>query len=419
MPRLDTATGRHSGCAATTARRARGATASSSGESRLAAWRLRARGLAPGDRLLTWSPSCPELPAAYFGAMRAGLIIVPLDLRMSPDVDPADRRAVRGTPARHRHRPRRARPGGCRPGHAPDHRRRGAVGRARRFLPVRLGDPAGGLAVAAARGHVPPHLHLGHDRHAEGRDARPRQRPRRRRLVPAGDPADGPPHRLAPAAVAPLRAVGRAHVRPQPRGRHPVRPEPQPAGHLRGDPRPPDDVDGRRAPGPRPVLERHRARGREAGSDRDVRPPSAPRPTAADGRPTGHLPPGSRPVRRRAAPHGLGRRLPAAGGPAGLGGPRRPRHPGLRRDRDGLRNGDHPGGPRSRNGRSATARRRDAAGRGRRGPVPRPIGHERLLAGSRRHGSAAFTADGWYQDGRPRPPRPAAAVSSCRGASGT
>ena len=53
--------------------------------SRLAAWRLRALGLAPGDRLLTWSPSTPELPAAYFGAMRARLIIVPLDLRMSPD----------------------------------------------------------------------------------------------------------------------------------------------------------------------------------------------------------------------------------------------------------------------------------------------------------------------------------------------
>ncbi len=53
--------------------------------SRLAAWRLRARGLQTGDRLLTWSPSCPELPATYFGAMRAGLILVPLDLRMSPD----------------------------------------------------------------------------------------------------------------------------------------------------------------------------------------------------------------------------------------------------------------------------------------------------------------------------------------------
>ncbi|MGH2926202.1 MAG: AMP-binding protein, partial [Solirubrobacterales bacterium] len=53
--------------------------------SRLAAWRLRALGLEVGDRILTWSPSTPELPATYFGAMRAGLIIVPLDLRMSAD----------------------------------------------------------------------------------------------------------------------------------------------------------------------------------------------------------------------------------------------------------------------------------------------------------------------------------------------
>ena len=52
---------------------------------RVAAWRLKALGLAPGDRLMTWSPSTPELPAAYFGAMRAGLILVPLDLRMSPE----------------------------------------------------------------------------------------------------------------------------------------------------------------------------------------------------------------------------------------------------------------------------------------------------------------------------------------------
>jgi long-chain acyl-CoA synthetase len=54
--------------------------------SRLVAWRLRQQiGLQPGDRVLTWSPSAPELPAAYFGAMRAGLILVPLDLRMSTD----------------------------------------------------------------------------------------------------------------------------------------------------------------------------------------------------------------------------------------------------------------------------------------------------------------------------------------------
>lgn len=53
--------------------------------SRIAAWRLRSRGLQPGDRLLTWSPSAPSLAATYFGAMRAGLILVPLDLRMAPD----------------------------------------------------------------------------------------------------------------------------------------------------------------------------------------------------------------------------------------------------------------------------------------------------------------------------------------------
>ena len=53
--------------------------------SRIAAWRLRALGLNEGDRILTWSPSTPDLPAAYFGAMRAGLVLVPLDLRMAPD----------------------------------------------------------------------------------------------------------------------------------------------------------------------------------------------------------------------------------------------------------------------------------------------------------------------------------------------
>jgi long-chain acyl-CoA synthetase len=51
----------------------------------IAAWRLRALGLKPGDRILTWSPSEPALAAVYFGAMRARLVLVPLDLRMSGD----------------------------------------------------------------------------------------------------------------------------------------------------------------------------------------------------------------------------------------------------------------------------------------------------------------------------------------------
>jgi long-chain acyl-CoA synthetase len=52
---------------------------------KVAAFRLRALGLQHGDRVLTWSPSTPELPATYFGAMRAGVVYVPLDLRMSKD----------------------------------------------------------------------------------------------------------------------------------------------------------------------------------------------------------------------------------------------------------------------------------------------------------------------------------------------
>ena len=66
--------------------------------SRIAGWRLRALGLEPGDRVLTWSPSTPELPAVYFGAMRARLVVVPLDLRMSTD---AVEGIVRVSGARH------------------------------------------------------------------------------------------------------------------------------------------------------------------------------------------------------------------------------------------------------------------------------------------------------------------------------
>ncbi|MEO8228546.1 MAG: AMP-binding protein [Chloroflexota bacterium] len=53
--------------------------------SRAVAWRLRSAGVAAGDRMLTWSPSTPAVPAVYFGAIRAGVVIVPLDLRMAPD----------------------------------------------------------------------------------------------------------------------------------------------------------------------------------------------------------------------------------------------------------------------------------------------------------------------------------------------
>ena len=65
---------------------------------RIAAWRLRALDLEPGDRILTWGPSSPEIPAAYFCAMHARLVIVPLDIRMSTE---AVQTVVRASGARH------------------------------------------------------------------------------------------------------------------------------------------------------------------------------------------------------------------------------------------------------------------------------------------------------------------------------
>jgi long-chain acyl-CoA synthetase len=66
--------------------------------SRIIAWRLRGLGLESGDRLLVWTPSSPAVPALFFGAMRAGLTLVPLDLRMSSD---AIERIVQRADARH------------------------------------------------------------------------------------------------------------------------------------------------------------------------------------------------------------------------------------------------------------------------------------------------------------------------------
>jgi long-chain acyl-CoA synthetase len=52
----------------------------------LAAWRMRALGLTPGSRLLTWAASGPDLVALFLGALRAEVILVPLDLRMTDEV---------------------------------------------------------------------------------------------------------------------------------------------------------------------------------------------------------------------------------------------------------------------------------------------------------------------------------------------
>ena len=154
--------------------------------SRIAAWRLRALGLNPGDRVLTWSPSTPALPAAYFGAMYAGLVFVPLDARMAPDtvgriVDRSG--AVRLLLGSGRDAPD---PREVELERFPTSIVEDAVRRARRHVPARLGGAARGLAAPEARRHLRARVHLGHDRQPQGRDPHPRERARRARCRSTG-----------------------------------------------------------------------------------------------------------------------------------------------------------------------------------------------------------------------------------------
>ncbi len=46
---------------------------------------LQGRGLTKGDRVILWGPNCPQWVLAFFGCLRAGVIVVPLDLRSAAD----------------------------------------------------------------------------------------------------------------------------------------------------------------------------------------------------------------------------------------------------------------------------------------------------------------------------------------------
>ncbi|HKZ50168.1 MAG TPA: AMP-binding protein, partial [Dehalococcoidia bacterium] len=43
------------------------------------------QGIQRGERVLVWAPNSPQLVAAYFGAMLAGIVLVPLDAYSAPD----------------------------------------------------------------------------------------------------------------------------------------------------------------------------------------------------------------------------------------------------------------------------------------------------------------------------------------------
>ena len=46
---------------------------------------LQQRGVAKGDRVIIWGPNSPHWVLAYFGMIRAGAIVVPLDMRSTPE----------------------------------------------------------------------------------------------------------------------------------------------------------------------------------------------------------------------------------------------------------------------------------------------------------------------------------------------
>ena len=46
---------------------------------------LQGRGLSKGDQVILWGPNSPHWVLAYFGCLRAGLVLIPLDLRSAPD----------------------------------------------------------------------------------------------------------------------------------------------------------------------------------------------------------------------------------------------------------------------------------------------------------------------------------------------
>ena len=244
-------------------------------------------------------------------------------------------------------------------------------------------------------------LHVGHDRHAEGRDARPRQRRRLDRVVPP-DRARGwttGSSRCCRCRTCSSRRSG-CSTRSIGRRRHPLRPQPQPAGHLRCAPRPPGDD--------RWSSCRRCSTCSGAPSSARSRSAAGRRRSTAFARIARRLPFALRRLcsgastSSSAATSGCSCRPGAFLPPAlqqALGGPRRHRPPGLRRDRDRHRRVQHPRRPRARHRRAAAGRHPDAPRRRRRDPVPRPDRLQGLLARPRARPPQAFTDDGWYRTG--------------------
>ena len=224
---------------------------------------------------------------------------------------------------------------------------------------------------------------------------------------------DGSPDRLDPAAVAPVRAVGRAVLRPVRGGGCPVRAQPQSAGDLRRASGPPGDVDDHGAAAARRVLGPDRTRGGKTRPNRRVQSAPRHRPAPAGSCQALAVPKRPRAARRAVPPVRVGGCVPATRRPAGLGGPGCHRAPGIRNDRDGHRQLHHARRSRPRHRRAHAGRCRDAPRSRRRGPVPRANALQGVLAGRRRHGRRVHRRR-LVPDRRHRPPRRRRTARSCR-----
>ena len=316
--------------------------------------------LEPGDRILTWSPVDPGAAGRLFrgdaGAARPRPAR-PADGarrdRAASSARPSAKRLLLGTGR-----------------DAPDPREAGldrfpTTRRRRRsppspddVVPARLGGAGRRLAERPRPDDdLRARLHLGHDRDAEGRDARPRQRAR---LGASRSTAIIPPMEHRIVSLLPLshlleQAVGLFYALD--------------VGA---------DILYVRSRNPRVIfdaLRDHRVTSmvvvpqvldlfwsaierevEKRGRTRDVRPAARHRPAPAV-RGCGGVLFRQRPraARRRLPAVRQRRRVPAAGAPAGVGGPRRHRPPGLRRDRDRRRDVHDARRPRPRDGGPAAA----------------------------------------------------------------
>ena len=172
------------------------------------AWRrcCARRACEPGDRVGVMLPNVPEFPVAYYGVLRAGGVVVPMNVLLKRReiafyLEDSGRQAaarlarLRRRGARRRRRRRRRAD-------------RGRAGRLRRDAGRARADRRPGRHRRG--GHRGDPLHLGHHRQAEGRRADPPQpRPQRRDLL-AHDLRDRRRRRRPrrPAALPLLRPDG-------------------------------------------------------------------------------------------------------------------------------------------------------------------------------------------------------------------